>query len=280
MGWLTNKMALQVFGCRWTAGARAARLAVVLGIAPLSLLAAQATADSAPIYVARGKVSNALPSPRQIDAGIPLWLSIPLADSLRSYMTEALRIYRELGDLKRDWNADDLQGLPDDGNRYEVIDGELFVGPAPTWTHQEAVALLSRRLADSLDRQRVGHAFIAPADVIFSPRRAVQTDVFVVPLVDGRRPEAFHEVQRLLVAVEVLYPGTARADRVAKRLMFRDEGVGEYWIVDLDARTFERSTPIHARPEILAERLEWLPDGASEPFEIDLVAYFAQVLGD
>lgn len=180
--------------------------------------------------------------------------------------------------VKREWTASDLQELPVDGNRYEVIDGELFVSPAPTLRHQEAVYQLHRRLADYLERHRVGHAFFAPADVTFSPLRAVQPDVFVVPLFKGRRPEAFHEVQRLLVAAEVLSPSTARADRVAKRAMFRDEGVGEYWIVDLDARTFERSTPGEARPEILAERLEWTPDGASEPFMIDLVAYFAQVL--
>jgi len=180
--------------------------------------------------------------------------------------------------VKREWTASDLQELPDDGTRYEVIDGELFVSPAPSLRHQEAVAQLHRRLTDYLERQRVGHAFFSPADVIFSPRRAVQPDVFVVPLVNGRRPEAFQEVMRLLVAAEVLSPSTARADRVAKRTMFRDEGVGEYWIVDLDARTFERSTPNELRPEILAERLEWTPEGASEPFAVDLVAYFAQVL--
>ena len=181
--------------------------------------------------------------------------------------------------VKRVWTADDLQALPEDGNRYEVIDGELFVSPSPTWRHQEAVYQLHRRLAHYLDGQRVGHAFSAPADVTFSPRRAVQPDVFVVPLVNGRRPEAFREVQRLLVAAEVLSPSTARTDRVNKRDLFRDERVDQYWIVDLDARTFERSTPDEPRPEILAERLVWFPDGATEPFDVDLVAYFAQVLG-
>ena len=122
-------------------------------------------------------------------------------------------------------------------------------------------------------------AFFAPADVCFSARRAVQPDVFVVPLVNGRRPEALHEVQRPLVAAEVLSAGTARADRVAKRALFRDEGVGEYWIVDLDARTFERSTPNELRPEILAEPLFWFPNGAVKAFDVDLVAFFAQVHG-
>ncbi|MEP6730558.1 MAG: Uma2 family endonuclease [bacterium] len=180
--------------------------------------------------------------------------------------------------VKREWTFDDLDDLPDDGNRYEIIDGELFVSPGPSSRHQEAVGRLYRLLAEYLERHRVGHAFFAPADIVFSPRRAVQPDVFVVPLLNGRRPESFADVRQLLVAAEVLSPRTARADRVAKRTMYRDEGVAEYWIVDLDARTFERSTPSEARPEILAERLEWFPVGAAEPFVVDLAAYFAEVL--
>ena len=180
--------------------------------------------------------------------------------------------------VKREWTFDDLSDLPDDGNRYEVIDGELFMSPAPALRHQEAVYRLHRLLADYVERERVGHAFSSPADIVFSPRRAVQPDVFVAPLVGGRRPGAWAEITQLLVAAEVLSPSTARADRVAQRAMFRDEGVPEYWIVDLDARTFERSTPAESRPEILAELLEWFPDGAAEPLVIDLVAWFATVL--
>src|SRR5512133_2851364 len=176
--------------------------------------------------------------------------------------------------LKRRWTADDLRELPDDGNRYEVIDGELFVTPAPSLRHQEAVAQMYMALAAYLRTERVGHPFASPADVIFSPRRGVQPDVFVAPLVNGRRPERFEEVGRLLLAVEILSPATARADRVAKRMLFREQRVAEYWIVDLDARAIERSTPDEPRPEILAEGLVWLPEGASEPFSLDLASYF------
>ena len=81
-----------------------------------------------------------------------------------------------------------------------------------------------------------------------------------------------------MLAVEVLSPGSARADRIAKRMLYRDEGVDEYWIVDLDARVIERSTPADARPEILAEHIQWQPQGASGPLTIDLALYFANVL--
>ena len=125
--------------------------------------------------------------------------------------------------LKRHWTVDDLADLPDDGQRYEIIDGELFVTPSPSLRHQEAIGELYLLLRAYLSRERVGHAFFAPADVIFSPIRAVQPDLLVLPLINGRRPDQFGYVGRLLLAIEVLSPSTARADRVAKRTMFRDE---------------------------------------------------------
>src|SRR5204862_4750624 len=180
--------------------------------------------------------------------------------------------------LKRRWTVDDLQDLPDDGNRYEVIDGELFVTPAPSLRHQEAIAQLHRILSDYLAKDRVGHAYFAPADIVFSPKRGVQPDVLVMPLLNGRRPERFEDVGRLLLAAEIVSPSSARADRVVKRTLFRDEGVDEYWVVDLDARTFERSTRSDPRVEILSERLVWMPSGASASLEIDLIDYFVRVL--
>jgi Uma2 family endonuclease len=90
--------------------------------------------------------------------------------------------------------------------------------------------------------------------------------------------ETLDDVRRLLLAVEVLSPSTARADRVRKRALYRDEGVPEYWMVDLDARTFERTKPADDRPEVLAERVVWMPEDVREPLVIELVAYFAAVL--
>ena len=172
------------------------------------------------------------------------------------------------------WTVDDLAELPDDGNRYEVIDGELLVTPAPSFRHQEAIFRLHALLAPYAAEQHVGHVVSAPADVVFSSHRGVQPDLFVVPLVEGRRPESFAEVGRLLLAVEVKSPSTARADRVNTRRLYRTARVPEYWIVDLDARAFDRSTPEEARIEVFSDRLEWRPAGASAPLVIDLERYF------
>lgn len=182
--------------------------------------------------------------------------------------------------LKRHWTVDDLADLPDDGQRYEVIDGELFVTPSPSARHQAAIGELYVLLHAYLSREPIGYTYFAPADVIFSPICAVQPDLFVLPLIKGRRPARFGKVGHLLLAVEVLSPSTARADRVKKRSMFRDEGVADYWIVDLDARTVERSTPADPRVEVLADRIEWFPAGAESPLVVDLADYFTRVLDE
>ena len=182
--------------------------------------------------------------------------------------------------LERDWTVADLADLPEDGNRYEVLDGTLYVTPAPSFDHQTALQLLSRLIAEYLERQPVGFVFIAPADVTFSQRRGVQPDLFVMPPhgAEPRRPRRFEDGRHLLVAVEVLSPATARADRVAKRAVYREEGVETYWVVDLEARTFERSVPTDSRVEVLADRVEWRPAGAARPLIIDVADYFRRVL--
>ena len=179
---------------------------------------------------------------------------------------------------RHDWTASDLLELPDDGNRYEVLDGALLVTPAPSLAHQRAAAMLYRVLTDYLATQPVGEAIIAPADVNFSKRRVLQPDVFVIPFVGGRRASRFEDVGRLLLAVEVISASTARADRVAKRRVFREEGVPEYWVVDLDARTIERSTPADERVDVFADTIAWSPEGASAPLRFALAEYFGAVL--
>jgi Uma2 family endonuclease len=180
--------------------------------------------------------------------------------------------------LKRDWTVADLADLPEDGNRYEVLDGRLYVTPAPSFDHQVALQLLHRLIAEYLDREPVGFVLIAPADVTFSDRRGVQPDLFAMPPHEGRRPRRFEDGGHLMLAVEVLSPSTGRADRVAKRTVYREEGVEVYWVVDLDARTFERSVPNDRRVEVLPDRVEWHPAGAERPLVIDVDEYFRRVL--
>jgi Uma2 family endonuclease len=172
-----------------------------------------------------------------------------------------------------------VRAIPQDGNRYEVVAGELFVTPAPSFDHQEAVAVLLGRLRPYVRHAGLGHATLSPADIEFDAETLVQPDVFVVPLVAGRRPAGWPDVHSLLLAVEILSPTTARADRAVKRGLYQRVGVPEYWIFDLEAQLVERWRPGDDRPEILTDTLVWRPDPAGDPLTIDLAAFFTEVLG-
>lgn len=176
------------------------------------------------------------------------------------------------------WTAEMVRALPDDGNRYEIVDGELLVTPSPRAAHQSAVTLLVVALESYLRGRGLGAALAAPADVSTGMHVLVQPDVFVAPLVDGRRPQEWSEVLPLLLVVEVLSPSTAKADRTTKRRLYQRMNVPEYWIVDLDSRLVERWRPADERPEILTDTLTWLPAGMT-PLTIDLPAFFREVLG-
>jgi Uma2 family endonuclease len=179
-----------------------------------------------------------------------------------------------------EWTVEMVRGLPDDGNRYEVIDGELFVTPAPSVAHQRAVLELALLVAPYVRAHRIGEALIAPADVIvYGPRKFVQPDLFVVPLVNGAPMRAWTEVGRLLLAVEVLSPSTEHTDRARKGTLYREKGVPEYWIVDIEARTVERRRPDDTPDEILAESIEWRPDPGVPALVVELPSYFDRVHG-
>ena len=121
---------------------------------------------------------------------------------------------------------------------------------------------------------------MSPADIEFDPHTLMQPDVFVVPSVEGRRPRTWSDISQLLLAVEVLSPSTARADRTVKRRRYQRAGVPEYWIVDLDARLIERWRSGDERPELVTDELRWEVREGVAPLAIDLAAYFGVVLNE
>ncbi len=165
-------------------------------------------------------------------------------------------------------DAELVRALPDDGNRYEVIAGELFVTPAPRPIHQAAVTTLLWRLHPYVRAHELGEVFASPADIEFDVETLVQPDVFVAPLVAGRLLREWAEIKRLRLAIEIVSPSTARADRTVKRRL------------DLEARVIERWRPGDERPEILAETITWLCEAGVAPLVIDLPEFFAEVLDE
>jgi len=180
----------------------------------------------------------------------------------------------------KEWTYEMLESLPDDGNRYEIIDGELLVTPAPAWSHQGVLWKLCVIFDAYLTQNPYWHGLFAPADVVFDARNVVEPDLFVVPLIDGKVPRTLEEAGSLLLAVEVLSPSSHRTDRTKKRILYQRFEVPEYWIVDSVGRLIERWRPGDERPEILAGFIEWLPSPAHPPLRIDLDDFFARVHGE
>jgi Uma2 family endonuclease len=180
----------------------------------------------------------------------------------------------------RIWTREEVLALPDDGNRYELIDGELLVSPAPRGRHQRAVMELSELVRPYVRGHRLGAAMALPGDLDLRSGQVVQPDLFVGALIEGREPVEWEEFGVPILAVEVLSPSTAEDDRVKKRKLYQRVGVPVYWIVDLDARVVEEWTPDSARPRVIDDRLVWQPDPRLPELEIDLAAYFARVWGE
>ncbi len=128
--------------------------------------------------------------------------------------------------------------LPED-RRYEVIDGELFVTPAPTTMHQVVKRRLERLIEEFVEPRQLGIVLDAPYDVVLSEYDVLQPDILFVsaarrsivgPKYAGPAPD---------LVVEVLSPSTEDRDRVAKAKRYARFGVREMWLVDPEAKTIE-----------------------------------------
>lgn len=173
------------------------------------------------------------------------------------------------------WTLDMVRALPDDGNRYEVLDGVLLVTPIPTLLHQRAIGDLLIPLDRYAQAHKVGQTMFSPSDIELSPTRLVQPDLFVIP--SELKVTDWKDVTRLLLVVEVLSSSTARADRVLKRRAYQEAGIPEYWIFDLDSCLVERWRPSDDRPEVIPNVLEWQPRPGVEPLRIELDQVFDTV---
>jgi Uma2 family endonuclease len=168
------------------------------------------------------------------------------------------------------YTADMVRALPEDGNRYETVHGELLVTPAPRLVHQYVIGQMLRPLGNYLAAYPVGHLLTSPADISWGIDVLVQPDVFVAAT-DEVRTYDWARVKTLLLAIEVLSPSTRRYDRFTKRRAYQEFRVPCYWMVDIDSRAAEVWTPDATFPTIERERLLWHPAGAADALVIPLV---------
>ncbi len=135
--------------------------------------------------------------------------------------------------------SEDYLSLPNDRNRYEILEGELIMTPSPTTRHQVVSRNLEFLLFAHVKTHGLGTVFDAPMDVILDRTTVVQPDILFIS--EARRgiitERAIEGAPDLLV--EILSPSTAKYDRLSKMQLFARYGVTWYWIVDPDACAIE-----------------------------------------
>ena len=166
---------------------------------------------------------------------------------------------------------EDYARFPDDGRRWEVIDGEAFMVPSPTTDHQDVILRLAAAVKDHLDRHGGGRVFVSPLDVVLGPHDILQPDVIFVSDADASVITHKHISGVPTWLVEVVSDPVR--DRKVKRDTYMRYGVGEYWVVDPELRRVEVYRPG-------AESRSFEPPAGISPIALpDLKIDLAAILG-
>ncbi|CAN5620444.1 Uma2 family endonuclease [soil metagenome] len=175
----------------------------------------------------------------------------------------------------RPLTIEDLDLIPDDGNRYEIMQGELIVSPAPNDTHQLVLGRLYIALLSAANLSNFGLVRLGPRDVRLSESDVVEPDLFAFRNVQrGQSTErVFYGAPAFVV--EIMSPSSAVNDRVRKASLYMNTKVEEYWVVD----PFAKRILVHllnrqgANPEIFIDRP--VRSHIIPTFEVDLTELFA-----
>ena len=176
----------------------------------------------------------------------------------------------------REWTYAEFARLPDDGNRHEIIAGELHVTPSPRPSHQNMVGKLSELLRPFVRQHGLGRVYPGPIDVLFA-----EGDYLVPDLVFVRRDRLDTVTDRGVesapdLVVEIISPSTALRDRGLKRERYAQLGVLEYWIVDSRLRLVEihRAGGAPAPKVVSSGSFAWQPVAGGPELVIDVDALF------
>ncbi len=134
---------------------------------------------------------------------------------------------------------EDLEAIPPDRNRYEIVDGELIVTAAPIPLHQKIVLNLGSRLLEHVRKHRLGEIYVAPLDIVFTRSTVLEPDLIFI----SRNRLHIVGEKNLTgppdLVVEVLSESTARLDRDVKPKQYALYGVPEFWLIDPNGKTVE-----------------------------------------
>jgi Uma2 family endonuclease len=176
--------------------------------------------------------------------------------------------------LTRHFTAADLATMPDDGQRYEVVRGELLVTPAPGLRHQRILTRLFVILHRYLSANGLEQLLWSPADISFDADTSLQPDLFVADFGAASRANTWSDLKRLHLAIEGVSPSSAAFDRGIKRKRYQEARVPEYWVGDDEKRQVEVWTPDAGFPVVQRERLLWRHPDLNDVCTVDLINLF------
>jgi Uma2 family endonuclease len=171
------------------------------------------------------------------------------------------------------WTIEELDRLPEDGNKYEVVDGELFATPSPTFGHEQIIALLARLLDNFVETHELGITFSGRPSVRVRPS-SVEPDLIVTQFADDL-PQSWEGAPTPMLVVEVHSPSTRRRDRLQKRDFYIRCGIPEYWMVDPESRCITQVRP--GQEDVIAcDTITWRPPGTAAELTFDVARVFGR----
>ena len=174
------------------------------------------------------------------------------------------------------WTLAELHRLPDDGNKYELVYGELFVTPPPSPSHEEIIAILLPLVIRYVERWKLGRVYTARA-VVRALESEVEPDIMVRSIAPST--EDWTKLPIPMFVIETASKSTRRRDRGKKRQFYLDLGVQEYWVVDRETRSIQVVHP-GIDDSVEHQSVSWHPNGADEPLVVDVAKLFREPLGD
>jgi Uma2 family endonuclease len=171
------------------------------------------------------------------------------------------------------WTLEEVHRLPDDGNTYELVRGELFVTPPPGERHETILAKLTAILVPYVQEHGLGLVY-RPKSVVRFEGSQVEPDLMVRKQhPDPRGDDSdWDRAPMPELVVEVISPVTRRRDLNQKKELYLDAGVPEYWVMDPEARTLTIFT--RAVSAVVHDRITWTPAGAASPLSFDISELF------
>ena len=146
---------------------------------------------------------------------------------------------RPKASAQRLWTYDEMVAeLPETNQPVELWNGEIIMSPAPHPDHQTIVLNFASTLMEFVAVGRLGKVFVSPLDVVLTPRRVVQPDVFFITQARMGIVQD-HIAGAPDLVMEVISAGSWQRDRIQKKALYESAGVAEYWIIDPDAKAIE-----------------------------------------